>query len=483
MARKPKVSKTKPKDKVESAAPKNVLAAFYSKGLKKIEKETKIYGSSINYADRLSSGVLCYDWICGGGLLPGFTSMSGEEQSGKTTLVYHSEASAILQGMPFTAFWDAEGTVSPKYASSIWKPFGLDLKWMIDHPEEGFHYYRENVIEKMFTFFVKQLNAMPSKVWQPDASSWSYVVPKRDPYFKEMMEAMGWKADRALSNDNEFICLTDNSKPEGLIAVDSFASMLTENDEEEEERSKVRAAEATAFSLNLKRVMTKLQNKQFIMLGTNQLRKIPGHVYGGPDDQLYEPGGDALKFYSQCRSRNYSRSVREGFERDKENGKLCIESSVEGAGKDRYAFKEIKNTKNKTGVPALKTYVRAWVSDRDGRGRGYDPVFDVYQYLVHTKQIQEKGSKLRFSLKDSIGRRAAGALNECAHFEWDTLKRLVIAETTGRKDLLRIAAKELKIDFAPKLREKLFHQLRTDPSIYQVHEALKEKKEVDVEEL
>lgn len=869
---------------------KNPLAAFYAKGIKDVEKKTGIYNNTVSYASRLSTDILCYDWICGGGLLPGLSIISGEEGTGKTTTAYHAQAVSIFDSMPLTIFWDAEGTVSPKYASNIWRSMGLDLKSMTDQPESGYRYYRENVIEKFFDFLILQLNRMPAKQWNPDINSWTYLIPKRDSYFAELMEVLSLKADRKLTNDKYYVCPTENDRPEGMVVVDSFAAMITDDMEEEEKRGGQRAQEASAFSMHLKRAMAKIQSRQFIMQGTNQLRKIPGKVYGGPDDQCftgntpvvledgstktirdivrkklpvkvlsfnpetgeisskrvtnwfdngnalaskfikigyysydslgrvqtryitctknhkiwtidgwkragdltkdsniytyaeedtfnedqtalivgsllgdaqfthggesffritwqhstfqrpyllwklsifgidalssiggtkgrisyrnnagnanykassagyfnreigelidtvydnskkttyrkksncqmlidklnikslavwylddgtpgkmagsgrrirlscsrfsqqerkalankiaklvgidrnyirtnknieifgkantdrfhamiapyvppcmsyklfdpslaggytwqkglpsrdfvmletdiasieaadekskyvrkydievednhtyfvgtpsmkkrgdfsglnlksrqevaaykkevrmllsgglavsnsYEPGGEALKFYSQCRARTYTRKVMDGFDRDPNNGKICMESSVDG-GKDRYSFKEFKNTKNKTNTPLLRSHARVWTSDRDGKGRGFDPVFDTYQHLVNTKQLEESKGKMRFVLKDTAGK-VASMLNAAKPFDWDTFKRLILSEVDDRKDLLKQAATSLDINKNPMLRSKLFDQMKKDSTLYQSHEEIKAKKAVDHE--
>lgn len=147
-------------------------------------------------------------------------------------------------------------------------------------------------------------------------------------------------------------------------------------------------------------------------------------------------------------------------------------------------YKKIKNTKNKYGVPGLVAEMRVWVSDRNGNPRGFDPAYDVLQHLLNTKQVIRTSKGLKFNLKDSAGKAAAGMLNNANPVKFDILKQLVLAETTGRTDLLKKAAKALGINKNPKLRERLFNQMQVDSSLYQLHTDLKEKKEQeDYEEL
>lgn len=477
--KKPKIEKTTTKSKIitPADAPKT-FAAFYSGALDDVEKKTRTYSNSLTFTKRLSTGILVYDWITGGGILPGMCSIAGPEASGKTTAIYHSQASAINAGYAFNGFWDAERTLNPQLAGRIWEPFGLDIQAYLANPERGFRYYREHVIEKFADFMVNILDKVPNKVYEPDAKSWAYVIPKRDDYFKRMMQALGLKPDKSLSTEHAYYCLTDNDRPEGFMALDSFAAMLTNDTEEKQERSNRRAEEASAFSAHLKRFIGKVTDKQWILNGTNQVRLTPGQTYGDPE---YEPGGGALQFYSSMRSRIRSKAVPTGYDRSKENGSLGEEKSVEGSGVDKYMYKKIKNTKNKYGVPGLTAEMRVWVSDRNGNPRGFDPAYDVFQHLLNTKQVIRTSKGLKFKLKDSVGKAAAGMLNEANPVKFDILKQLVLAETTGRTDLLKKAAKALGINKNPKLRERLFNQMQVDSSLYQLHADMKEKKETDYE--
>lgn len=436
------------------------VTEFLAKQVDGIEKNLSVFSNTTKTTDRLSSGSLVFDWTAGGGFTL-FSSIAGLEASGKSTTCFHTLASALNAKLPFVGFWDAEGTLNIDYASEVWRPFGINMQTMMDDKASGFRYYRNNVIERFFDFMVKVLNHMPDKVWLPNENTWAYALPKRDEYFARLMKELDLKPSRALSNEKQFICPTDNTKPEGLMCVDSFAAMMTNEDEENEVSSTRRAKEASAFSMHLKRVIGKLPEKQVILLGTNQLRVVPGVTYGEP---YTEPGGNALQFYSSMRWRTFSRAVPTGYDRDKDNGKIAIEDSVTSDGKDRYMYKELINTKNKLGRPGLKSAFRVWISDNDGKPRGIDPVYDVYMHLLNTKQLVEKGSKLRFRLRPSMGKVADLLNGKTTKFE--TLKTLIIGEVENNKALTKIAAKSFDITVDPKLRKKLFKQLLTDRAIY-----------------
>lgn len=354
MAKKSKSESTKTKKSKKSEKKIINPASFYANSIDAVDKEVRVYASSVAEVQKLSSGILCVDWINGGGYLPSIAVNAGMEGAGKTTIGYHAIASSMSMGTPINNFWDAEGTLNTKYGGSIFTPFGYDLKYLMDHPEEGFRYYRKNVIEIIFNAYVKQLNRMPDKMWEDEAKTWAYHIPKRDDYFKKFMEAMGLKADKSLTNDHFYICPTDNDRIEGLFFLDSWAALVGSGDEEEEEMSRQRAVEAGLLSKHIKRIVSKLPSKQVILLGTNQVRKNPGaSKYEDPE---YEPMGEALKFFTAQRGRIATRAVPSGFKRDPDNGAFCLEPSVERDGAvDKYSFKRIKSTKNKFGIPGFVT--------------------------------------------------------------------------------------------------------------------------------
>ena len=447
------------------------MALFYAKESKEIENDLTLVSNTIKEPERLSTGVLVLDWISGGGKVPGLVIVAGQEASGKSTQLFHTVAQSHgVFKLPTTKLYDAEGSTSPKYAGNIFEPFGMDLKKLMTPQgrEEGFYYFRNNVIERMFDYLKRTLSQMPDKNWVSQIDSWAYFFPKRDEIAKRLMQIMDVRADKTLSAGGDFyVCPTDYAGPEGLFGVDSFASLLTKAEEvkEDSDKGKRSALEASAFAEHLKRVKVDLFDKKIIMMGTNQLGSHVRQVYGGPDDQEYEKGGNALKFYSDERSRTYSRSAGAikglgPFTWDKDNSKFSIEDSVEFDGTDRYAIKEAKNTKNKFGKPGLKTYYRVWVSDANGKPRGIDPVFDVWAHLRNTGQLGKDGQAFKFRLKDGVGKKRAAKLNALKGFKFPTFKKLIIAEYTNNVALLREAMKELGADFKPDLRISLFKQMR-----------------------
>jgi len=477
-------TRRKPKQRTTPATetPSNRLAAvsFYSGRLHSVEQATRMVSNEAKYCDPLSLGILTVDWVMQGGVPNVMASVAGEEASAKTTLCNHLMANCVKSESLFTLFIDAEGTLNPKYASSIFRPYGVDLNSLVADNTNPFRYYRENVIETVFDMIHGILKQMPTKFWVSDAKTWAYSFPKRNKVASDAMAAYGLKPDKALTTENQFVCPTDFSGVEAGVFIDSFAAMVSRGDDEDEQKSRQRAVEAQAFSQNLKRVSARASAKGVAIFGTNQLRKIPGVVYGSP---FYEPGGEALKFYTSQRLRLASRTT--GMiglvpKRDKETGHYLEPSVHDPKADDHYMYKSVQNTKNKIGNPNKKTWIRVWVSDYLGSPHGVDPYFDVFQHMVTTGQIHKDKRKLRFTVRDSLGSSMlVKKLNDLPVFTEMDLKALVIAEVQQDKQLLikALAAMGLPRGKFLNLRSLLFKQMKIDQSILNLSPSVEHDKE------
>ncbi len=477
--------KLDPLVKEELPSKRSAAISFYAKRLHGVEQATRMVSNEAKYCDPLSFGILTVDWAMQGGIPNVMASVEGEEASAKTSLLNHIMASSIRAESLFTLFVDAEGTLNPKYANSIFRPYGIDLNKLVDDNANPFRYYRENVIETVFDMIHGILKQMPTKFWVSDAKTWAYSFPKRNKVASEAMEAYGLKPDRTLTTENQFVCQTDFSGVEAGIFLDSFAAMVSRGDDESEEKSKQRAVEAQAFSQNLKRINARASAKGVAFFGTNQLRKIPNITWGS---NLYAPGGEALKFFTAQRLRLASRTT--GMiglvpKRDKETGHYLEPSSHDPDAYDHYMYKSVQNTKNKIGNPNKKTWIRIWVSDYLGEAHGVDPYFDVFQHMVTTGQIQKDKRKLRFTVRASLGSSMlVKKLNGLPVFTEMDLKALVIAEVQKDKQLLikALAAMGLPRGKFLNLRSLLFKQMRTDLSILNLSPSAEPDKE-DYEEV
>jgi recombination protein RecA len=162
-------------------------------------------------------------------------------------------------------------------------------------------------------------------------------------------------------------------------------------------------------------------------------------VHNSPE---YEPGGEALKFFSDCRIRLSAVYVPHG------KGPTEEEKSYHGEGVDTYRYIKARAIKNKLGIPNIEGSLRVWITDRDGSARGYCPVWDTYQYLLMTGQVSGNRTKMRF-----VG---VPGLEDCKKAaSWQDLKTLVL----GSKKEVEQVCKDLAASKPINLRKWCFKQL------------------------
>jgi len=70
-------------------------------------------------------------------------------------------------------------------------------------------------------------------------------------------------------------------------------------------------------------------------------------------------------------------------------GQIAEEPCWDGIGIDRYRYIKVLTKKNKCFSPFRESLMRVWTEEKGDIGRGLDPVWDVYQYLTETGQIEE----------------------------------------------------------------------------------------------
>lgn len=462
--------------------PRAAISTFMIAKINEVEAKTHMVSNVSKYMDPLSTGVLCFDWLFNGGAYNGFMSVSGPETSAKSTFLEFVTASGIRNNLLFNAAIDAEGTKNDEYATAIFAMLGLSFPQLDNLPHKPYRYYKENVIETAFDYMHGLLRTMPQKIWLPNENSWAYVFDKRDANEAKKMEIYGVKAEKSLSRHDKYICLTDYSGLEAAFYVDSFAAMVTESDDDGDQKSRRRAAEASAFSENLRRVSARISNRGCLLLGANQLRQKPNVM--GRADPFYEPGGDALKFYSAQRARFAitSSNIPGNDAEYNKNFRMMAEPSVVSPGHfDLYDYRRIRNTKNKMGNPKKETWARVWVADHTGQAHGFDPAFDLFNYLLETKQLIKNKRKLKFNLRKSAGSNRASLLNSLPDFTESDLKRLTLSEIFDGRELKDAALKGMHLTKTVGLRNALFEQVKKDKTILAIKTAGKIK-EVDLED-
>jgi hypothetical protein len=111
----------------------------------------------------------------------------------------------------------------------------------------------------------------------------------------------------------------------------------------------------------------------------------------------------------------------------------------------------MKAIKMKFGTPFLEFYSRLWVSDPKGNGRGFDTVWDTYQYLVHTGQLTgSMTKKMTITLEDLS-----------LTLKWLDFKALILLKGSQLKEY----CKYLGLKTNPRIRQKCFDQMSSGKSM------------------
>lgn len=369
--------------------------------LSDLEKVVKIQAVSLSHETALSTGLLCLDTIMGGGIRPGLATIAGPEQSSKTTTAITAMGAAIQNNVPMTVLWDAENSSgsSTDYIVNIFKTMGLkiDMETVFGVRKNGKYvippkvYYRdEGEMETFFGWVSGLLRRLPDKRFEDD--KWWYIYEntrENKAKFKDVL-------DRRMSSANNAVYIeAEDSSLQAYILMDSWPSLLPASQDEDDARSGM-ALQAREFSKNIPRVKGKLRAKRVAIIGINQIRQKPAVMYGDPS---YEPGGEALKFYSDVRIWNKPRALSGVPYNPKGKGQIEEEPSVEGEGVDVYRYIHSKAIKNKLSVPGRETWLRIWVSDYKGEARGFDPVWDTFYTLVLTGQLSGKRSSMLLNIQ------------------------------------------------------------------------------------
>ena len=115
---------------------------------KKFGEELVIKGSDVKKElPRISTGVLAFDLMLGGGLpVNQWSEIIGEESSGKTALAYKIIATNQQKDPNFTALWVAAEEYVPEYAEAI----GVDLErlWVVE----------SNVMEQVYDLVITAMD-------------------------------------------------------------------------------------------------------------------------------------------------------------------------------------------------------------------------------------------------------------------------------------------------------------------------------------
>lgn len=436
------------------------LNSLMSSEFEALEKKYEMVGGSMHSLDKISSDCLVLDLITGGGFTPtGINQMAGFEASGKTTTILHTTGRALTERkIAYVGVNDAENTFDTDYLEGIFGPkFDTELMAKL-------RYSDQNILEYYFDFVRGVIRTLPDKIWNDDIGSFVYRFKNKQAEHTKLIGRMteaGMKSDKALSVNGYTIFPTSDTSPQALFILDSFPALITEgSDERESDEGGGMSERARKLAEILPRFTGRMRRKGVGLVGVNQLRERPGAPRGS--DPTYEPMGNVLKFASAQRNRVTSRSSKsynESFKIAKNASQLVVEDNPLG-GRDFYAFKEFRNTKNKAGTPFLRGWCRIWTADPNGKGHGIDAAFDLWEYMSLTGQVQ--GSRLgKKGFKVTIPGVAKNLGSEDP-ISWHTFKLLVYAEKYGGAYLA--AAKEAGFKRPPKLLALAWAQRGTKAS-------------------
>lgn len=389
--------KTKSSKKEKATSSVVGFRPSYATVLAIVEKKFKL---STNMNDRfkysMTTGSLVKDMQLGGGYVSGaMYTNAGGEQSAKSTDVSNFLATQVQlppekrPGMIICL--DPEGSMDQNYFGNMLRYRKLPAQeiWGVQDKKGNYtiepiiYYYPENRGEQVLDFLNGVLHRMPDMELIDE--QWYYVYENSN----ENRKLVSDKYDKALfSKTNKFYVPSESSAPQAVVVVDSWVSLVPERMDDEDKNSGLGAV-ARLFSEYLPKIKGKIRKKNVILMGVNQLREKPMAM----GDPRYEPGGQALRFYSDVRMWNTSRVIPKDLMGSGASGQVMEEPSVTGEGIDRYRFVHMRPQKNKLSTPGIEGWMRIWIADENGEARGVDPVFDVFYYLRMTGQLQGNARK------------------------------------------------------------------------------------------
>lgn len=375
-----------------------------------LDQTVKINAITFGTEARTHTGLLCMDLMMGGGISPGMFTWVGPEQSAKTTLAIQMIAASVDQRVDLRVLWDAEGSTSSAtdYVANIFETVGVkkataETVFGVRDGEGNWdipplvHIKDDYEGEKFFNWMHALQKRLPDKRFEN--GSWWYVYDdaKDITKVKARLDKLGLEVDKKMSANNPGLWVpAEDGRLQAIIILDSWVSLVPPSMDEDEGDNSI-AVQARFFSKQLPRIKGALRAKRIAILGINQLRLNPMQRFGNPET---EPGGQALKFWTDCRLRTFGNAASAApFPVKSEDGRHEKEPSVTGEGEDIYRYISVKTIKNKLSIPNRSTWLRLWVQDSEGQARGYDPVYDAFYYLYQTGQLEvPKRSSMRLKI-------------------------------------------------------------------------------------
>ena len=357
---------------------------------------------------RFSTGLLSLNLLLAGGLLGGgWYTFFGGEQSCKSTTAMTVLSSIMIQKefIGQAAYFDYEGSSQAEYIENIMGYMGskdnIERVFGVKDDDTGdwivparVRYYQPSNGEAFFNFMAKIEKELPDKVRLKD--QWYYIYDGSKQELQKMAKQAakaGVEYDKAYMKKHGKLKLpASDGSVQYILLCDSYPAMLPKRSEEKDEGDASLASQARMFSDGIKRVKSTMRKKRIVVLGVNQLRKVPMAMFGPTET---EPCGEALRFFSDVRIRNTSVSLSTAGVKGK--GALQTEESVVTDGEDTYRFIKVYSYKNKLGgIPNQSTILRLCVEDAEGTAKGFCRTWDLWKYLKMTGQVTGPMHKLAF---------------------------------------------------------------------------------------
>jgi intein/homing endonuclease/RecA/RadA recombinase len=307
-----------------------------------------------------------------------------------STSIVTSIANATSQNVP-SMLTDAEAALDAGYADRALKRFGYSMKKMMGVYDSTKGIWVEppmvriqqiNNGEKVFRMIRRTMKAMPDIRRDHNGKYWAVTTI--------LNKDGGVKSESAVEHDG---------MPQFMFYIDSLAALIPDILDSDDEKSTI-GAQALMFTRMLPQVCSLITRKNCILVGINQLRDvIGGFSRPGAPTPTTQPGGNALKFYTEVRTAiNPCSPTSAGWKNSSDSFEHVEEQSVFG-GIDRYKFTKFKNNKHKAFMPNREGYARIRFMHNSRPGDGYDASFDVFHFLESTGQASKRGSTISLDIQ------------------------------------------------------------------------------------
>jgi RecA/RadA recombinase len=431
----------KAKEKEEDVSKVDYLAL-----LSQCEKVAKIQSVSLEADTRLSTGLLCLDGIMGGGVTAGMYTFFGPEQSAKTTAAITIMGASVSQEVGQRILWDAENSTgsSTDYVTNIFKTMHIkaEVETLFGVKKEGKYlikplvYYQDiGEADAFFNFVSALLRRLPIKRYEN--KKWWTIYEKT----KENLARYSKVMDADMSDTGIYVP-AENGSLQAIIVCDSYPGLVPDSMDDDDPSAAI-AQHARAMSAGMQRIKGKLRSRRVALVGVNQLRLNPMQKFGSPE---YEPGGGALKFFSDVRMRFYPRALNGAPFHPKGEGMIEREAGING-GYDTYRYINVRSIKNKLSIPNRETWLRVWIEDAEGAACGYDPVWDTFYAMALSGQVSGKRSAIRLE--------PHGVDPMKKTLSWLQFKQLVIGSTEQKEEVCKFLGMKRVVNLRSFLRKQM----------------------------